>query len=63
MVSMKRVQEFLLCDEIDENIIDDRIVHFTESDNSITIKPGSNFHWGPEKKHEDILEERKKSKK
>ena len=29
----------------------------------MTITPRSNFHWGPEKKHEDILEDRKKSKK
>ena len=57
---MKRIQEFLLCDQIDESIIDFKN---EDAETSIKIKPGSNFHWGQEKKHEDILEDRKSSKK
>lgn len=55
------MQEFLQCDEIDQNLIEHK--EDGTSENSIMIKDGSNFHWGPEKKHEEIIEDRKKSKK
>jgi ATPase subunit of ABC transporter with duplicated ATPase domains len=52
------MQDFLLCDEIDQNLIENG-----EGSNAVEIKEGSNFHWGFDMKHEDILESRKKNKK
>jgi len=52
------MQDFLLCDEIDQNLIENG-----EGLNSVEIKEGSHFHWGSQMKHEDIVESRKKNKK
>ena len=52
------MQDFLLCDEIDQNLIEKG-----EGLNSVEIKEGSHFHWGHHMKHEDIVESRKKNKK
>lgn len=60
LVSMKRIQDFLLCDEVDHNLIE-----FNEGDSSaLNIKEGSSFHWGFEKKEEEaVADKKKKSKK
>lgn len=53
MVAMKRIQNFLLCDEIDENLI------LKDSGSSaLEIKDSSNFHWGFEKKEEKKVDKK-----
>jgi hypothetical protein len=53
---MKRIQDFLLCDEVDHNLIEHK-----DSDNAVEIKQGSSFHWGFEK--EEAQEKKKNPKK
>jgi ATP-binding cassette subfamily C (CFTR/MRP) protein 1 len=45
LISMKRIQNFLLCDEIDMNMIKQD----KDISSALQIKDGSNFHWGFEK--------------
>lgn len=49
-VSMKRIQAFMLVDEVNTTMT--RHVDREETANSIEIRNGSNFHWGFEKKEE-----------
>ena len=58
LVSMKRIQDFLLCDEVDHNLIENG-----EGDNAVEIKDGANFHWGFEKKEVEVVDKKKKTKK
>jgi ABC-type multidrug transport system fused ATPase/permease subunit len=44
LVSMKRIQSFLLVDEVNTTLI--RQVDREETPHSIEIRPLSNFHWG-----------------
>lgn len=59
MVAMNRIQSFLLCDEIDENLI------LKDSGSSaFEIKDSSNFHWGFEKEEKKKVDKKaQKSKK
>ena len=63
MISMRRIQAFLDCKEIDTKLIKRDFT--TISDTSVTIKSQGNFHWGsqkevdPEEEIKDILEARK----
>ena len=43
-VSMTRIQEFILVDEVNTTMI--RSVPQEETQDSVTIREGSNFHWG-----------------
>lgn len=51
-ISMRRIQEFLLLDEINETIVDRSTIATREQtrgpkpDISFEIRPGSNFYWG-----------------
>ena len=57
MVAMKRIQNFLVCDEIDEKLI------LKDSGSSaLEIKDSSNFHWGFEKKEEPKIDKKKAKK-
>lgn len=47
LVSMKRIQAFLLVDEVNTTLI--RHVDREETPNAIEIRPLSNFHWGVKK--------------
>jgi ATP-binding cassette subfamily C (CFTR/MRP) protein 1 len=44
LVSMKRIQAFMMCDEVNATMI--KHVDKEENPNSVTIFKGSNFHWG-----------------
>jgi hypothetical protein len=57
IVAMKRIQNFLICDEIDEKMI----LKGTGS-SSFDIDESANFHWGFEKK-EEKKDDKKKAKK
>ena len=59
LVSMRRIQAFLLVDEINPSIISR--VNREETPYSIEIKKGSNFHWGVKK--DDDKKEKKGEKK
>jgi ABC-type multidrug transport system fused ATPase/permease subunit len=54
LVSMSRIQAFLLVDEVNTTII--RRVDREETPNSIEIRNWSNFHWGFDTKKEDAKE-------
>jgi hypothetical protein len=54
---MKRIQDFLLCDEIDHNLIERG-----NGDDAVKIQEGANFHWGFEKKEEEKDTKKKKTK-
>ena len=56
---MKRIQNFLLCDQIDEKIIqrDDG-----SSELAFEIDESTNFHWGFEKKEEKKVDTKKAKK-
>lgn len=62
LVSMNRIQEFMLVDEVNTTII--RHVDREETPNAIEIRAGSNFHWGIKKddkkdeKHEKNTEKK-----
>lgn len=56
LVSMKRIQQFMLVDEVNTTIV--RSLNREETPNSIEIRQGSNFHWGVKK--EEKNEEAKK---
>lgn len=63
-VSMKRIQKFLLCDEIVPSIIKQQ--EDSTSETALAIKNSSNFHWGyvsVEEMQRHLLETRKKGKK
>lgn len=76
-ISMRRIQEFLLLDEINESIVDYSVAEAggPKPDLSFQIMPGSNFYWGlkkekdeeddkkKKKEHKDVLEKRKSGKK
>jgi ATP-binding cassette subfamily C (CFTR/MRP) protein 1 len=57
LVSMKRIQDFLLCDEVDHNLIENG-----DGDQAVEIKEGSSFHWGFEKKEVEEVTKKKKTK-
>jgi len=58
LVSMKRIQAFLLVDEINTTLI--RQIDSSETKNAIEIRPLSNFHWGFKK--EDSSDDKYTSK-
>lgn len=49
-VSMTRIQEFMLVSEVNPSMI--RNVPYEETEDAITIREGSNFHWGSLKEKE-----------
>ena len=55
LVSMKRIQDFLLCDEVDHELIERG-----QSSDAVVITEGSSFHWGFKKVDK---EDNKKAKK
>jgi len=57
LVSMKRIQDFLMCDEVDHNLIENG-----QGSNAVEIS-NSSFHWGFEKKDEEDDKKKKKTKK
>ena len=65
-ISMRRIQEFLLLDEINESIVDRSNIREggPKPDISFEIRPGSNFYWGLKKEKEDETDKKgKKGKK
>ena len=61
MVAMKRIQAFLLCDEIDGNMIKHDKEN-TENQSAFELKDSSNFHWGFEKPKEEEKPKKKTKK-
>ena len=47
-VSMRRIQDYLLCDEINESIVSE--VNKQETNHAIEIREDSAFHYGASKK-------------
>lgn len=64
-ISMRRIQEFLLLDEINETIVDRSAISSggPKPDLSFEIKPGSNFYWGLKKEKEEEEGKKKGGKK
>jgi hypothetical protein len=66
-VAMTRIQKFLLCDEINDNILSNQV---RDGTNAVEFRDQNSFHWGfsqdPEKAKKgevkDILKKRKLSK-
>lgn len=63
-ISMRRIQEFLLLDEINETIVDSSAIgaRGPKPDLSFEIKPGSNFYWGLKKEKSEEEDGKKKKK-
>ena len=59
LVSMTRIENFLLVDEVNTTII--RRVDREETPNSIEIRNRSNFHWGFDAKKEEVKKEEAKA--
>ena len=53
-VSMSRIQEFIHVDEVNRSMI--KCVSSEYTQDSVIIKPGSNFHWGTMTQKEKIQE-------
>jgi len=59
-VAMRRIQKFLICDEINPAIIEQQ----QQSDvNAIEIRKNANFHWGISPEDQDNKDEKKKEHK
>lgn len=58
MVAMRRIQAFLICDEINDTLIDSKEV---DENVAIKIKDSTSFHWGL--KMQPDLPPRKKGRK